>query len=76
MIELSKNYVALNMAKFIYEEEAKAGKKFTQDNVKERIFELYAQCVVVVEENDSVDYEFENYDFDETEGLSFQKDNY
>lgn len=67
MIELSKNYVALNMAKFIYEQEVKAGKTFTQDNVKQHIFDLYEECVIVVEENDSGDYEFE-YDFDDDEG--------
>lgn len=68
MIELSKNYVALNMAKFIYEEEVKAGKTFTQDNVKQHIFDLYEECVIVVEENDAVDYGFEEYDFDDDEG--------
>ena len=52
MIELSNNYVALNLAKFIYEEEAKLtpNKHQQESDIKEYIFELYEECVAVVEE--------------------------
>ena len=41
MIELSNNYVALNLAKFIYEEEAKLtpNKHQQESDIKEYIFE-------------------------------------
>lgn len=67
MIELSKNYVALNMAKFIHEEEVKAGKTVAQEKVRQHLFDLYEECVIVVEENDSSDYEFEEYAEEEGE---------
>ena len=42
MIELSNNYFALNLAKFIYEEEAKLtpNKHQQESDIKEYIFEL------------------------------------
>lgn len=67
MIELSKNYVALNMAKFIYEEEVKAGKTQQPEGIKDYIFNLYEECIVVVEENDDSDYGLDYYDLDENE---------
>lgn len=77
MIELSKNFVALNMAKFIYEEEAKLNpdKHKQESDIREYIFELYEECVAVVEENDSADYEYEEIDFDEDESLADEDDN-
>ena len=76
MIELSNNYVALNLAKFIYEEEAKLtpNKHQQESDIKEYIFELYEECVAVVEENDSADYEYEDFDFDEDESLADDDD--
>ena len=76
MIELSNNYVALNLAKFIYEEEAKRNpnKHPQESDIKEYIFELYEECVAVVEENDSADYEYEDFDFDEDESLADDDD--
>ncbi|MFO1382421.1 MAG: hypothetical protein U1E91_03790 [Moraxella sp.] len=52
MIELSNNHVALNLAKFIYEEEAKLtpNKHQQESDIKEYIFELYEERVAVVEE--------------------------
>ena len=75
MIELSKNFVALNMAKFIYEEEAKLDptKHKQEEDIKEYIFALYQECLAVVEENDSADYEYESLDFEEE--LSIPEDN-
>ena len=60
MIELSKNYVALNMAKFIYEEESKQEAKKQQQHadIKAYFFNLYGECLKTVEKNDptSKDY--------------------
>lgn len=69
MIELSKNYVALNMAKFIYEEEVKAG-KVQQSDIKDYIFNLYEECLTVVEENDSSGYGLDIYDIDDDEATA------
>lgn len=71
MIELSKNFVALNMAKFIYEEEAKhtPNKHKEEGDIREYIFELYEECLTVVEENDSADYMYEALDFDKEEAV-------
>lgn len=76
MIELSKNFVALNMAKFIYEEEAKLNpnKHKEESDIREYIFELYEECMAVVEENDAVDYEFEELEFDEDASLADEDD--
>ena len=76
MIELSNNYVALNLAKFIYEEEAKLtpNKHQQESDIKGYIFELYEECVAVVEENDSADYEYEDFDFDDDESLADDDD--
>lgn len=77
MIELSKNFVALNMAKFIYEEEAKLdpNKHKQEGDIKEYIFELYEECIAVIEENDAADFEYEELDFDEDESLADSDDN-
>lgn len=77
MIELSKNYVALSLTKFIFEEEAKLdpNKHKQESDIKEYIFELYEECVAVVEENDAADYEYEEIDFDEDESLADIADN-
>lgn len=77
MIELSKNFVALNMAKFIYEEEAKLHptKHQQESDIREYIFDLYEECVAIVEESDSADYDYVELDFDEDESLADVDDN-
>ena len=73
MIELSNNYVALNLAKFIYEEEA----KLTPNKHKQEsdINELYQVWFALFQKNDSGDYEYEDFDFDEDESLADDDDN-
>ena len=76
MIELSKNFVALNLAKFIYEEEAKVdtNKHAKQADIKEYIFNLYIESLGVVEENDASNYELDLYDLDNDEALPDDND--